>query len=137
MKTKKTINELTYKIIGAAMEVHKELGPGLLESVYQKCLKYEFKQRGLFFQSELEIDLLYKGIRLNTELRCDFLVENSIVVELKAVEYILPVHKAQALTYMKLIGKPKGILVNFNCENIFRNGQITLVNELFAALPDE
>lgn len=137
MKTKKTINELTYKIIGAAMEVHKELGPGLLESVYQKCLKYEFKQRGLFFQSELEIDLLYKGIRLNTELRCDFLVENSIVVELKAVEYILPVHKAQALRYMKLIGKPKGILINFNCENIFRNGQITLVNELFAALPDE
>ncbi|CAN5299322.1 GxxExxY protein [soil metagenome] len=134
---KKYLNELTYNIVGAAIEVHKELGPGLLESVYQKCLKKEFTIRNLKFQSELLVEINYKGEKLNTELRCDFLVEDAIIVELKAVEGITPVHEAQLLTYMKLLKKPKGILINFNTDNIFKQGQKTYVNDLFRTLPDE
>lgn len=133
---KKRVNEIVYKIIGAAIEVHKELGPGLLESVYQKCLKQEFKLRGINFSSELLVELKYKGVEIDTELRCDFLVENFIVVELKAVDTVIPVHEAQLLTYLKLLRKPKGILINFNCEHIFKQGQKTYVTELYRQLQD-
>lgn len=135
--TKKFLDDLTYKIIGAAIEVHKDLGPGLLESVYQKCLKQEFFLRELKYSSELFVPVQYKGIEMDTELRCDFLVEDSIVVELKAVDALAPVHEAQILTYMKLLHKPKGILINFNCANLFKEGQRTFVNELFRKLPDQ
>lgn len=135
--TKKFLDDLTYKIIGAAIEVHKDLGPGLLESVYQKCLKQEFFLRELKYSSELFVPVLYKGVEMDTELRSDFLVEDSIVVELKAVDALAPVHEAQILTYMKLLHKPKGILINFNCANLFREGQRTFVNELFRKLPDQ
>ncbi len=134
--TKKYINNLTYKIIGACIEVHRELGAGLLESVYHKCLKQEFTQQGISFQSELNIPIQYKNATIEAELRCDFLVENCIVIELKAVENIFPVHEAQILTYMKLLKIPKGILVNFNCVNLFKNGQKTFVNDLFSSLPE-
>jgi len=132
--TKKYLDELTYKIIGAAIEVHKQLGPGLLESVYHKCLKRELMLREILYASELIVKVNYKGIELDTELRCDLLVEDAIVVELKAVDAIAPVHEAQLLTYMKLLEKPKGILINFNCYNLFDNGQKTFVNELFRNL---
>ena len=135
--TKKELDELTYKIIGAAIEVHKALGPGLLESVYHKCLKQELTLRDLSFVSELLVPVHYKGIDVDTELRCDFLVENKVVVELKAVEAIAPVFEAQVLTYMKLLEKPKGILINFYCTNLFKEGQKTFVNEYFRNLPEE
>jgi GxxExxY protein len=113
------------------------LGPGLLESVYHRCLKQEFFLRELGYSSELLVPVQYKGIEMDTELRCDFLVEDSIVVELKAVDALAPVHEAQILTYMKLLHKPKGILINFNCANLFKEGQRTFVNELFRKLPDQ
>ena len=135
--TKKYLNDLTYKIIGAAIEVHKSLGPGLLESVYHKCLKQELELRNLSFSSELIVPVSYKGIDIDAELRCDLLIGNAIAVELKAVDAIAPIFEAQLLTYMKLLQKPKGIIINFNCTNLFKEGQKTYVNELFRELPDE
>jgi GxxExxY protein len=137
MTTKKELDELTYRIIGAAIDVHKTLGPGLLESVYHKCLKQEFLLRDLSFVSEFLVPVHYKGIEVDTELRCDFLVEDKIVVELKAVELIAPVFEAQTLTYMRLLEKPKGILINFCCANLFKEGQRTFVNDYFRNLPEE
>ena len=135
--TKKYLNELTYKIIGAAIEVHKELGPGLLESVYHKCLKQELFLRNIKFTSEQIVPVNYKGVSIDAELRCDLVIENAIVVELKSVEAIVPVFEAQLLTYMKLLDMPKGIIINFNCTNIFKEGQKTFVNEIFRDLPEE
>ncbi len=132
--TKKYLNELTYEIIGAAIEVHKYLGPGLLESVYQKCLAKEFALKGIRYSSEHCVEVEYKGLDINTQLRSDFLVEEAIVVELKSVQAMLPIFDAQLLTYMKLLEKPKGILLNFNVVNIFKEGQKTFVNELFRTL---
>ena len=134
--TKSYLTEITYQIVGAAIEVHKALGPGLLESVYHKCLKQEFASRKLQFLSEYIVPVIYKGLEIEAELRCDFVVEDVIVVELKAVDAVAPVHEAQLLTYMKLLEKPKGILINFNCTNLFKEGQRTFVNELFRELPD-
>ena len=135
--TKKYLDDLTYQIIGSAIEVHKSLGPGLLESVYHKCMKQELFLRKLTFSSEFIVPISYKGIDLDAELRCDLLIENAIVVEIKAVDTIAPVYEAQLLTYMQLLQKPKGILINFNCANLFNEGQKTYVNELFRNLPEE
>lgn len=135
--TQKYLNELTYKIIGCAIEVHKYLGPGLLESVYEKCFAKEFVLKAIEFKTQLWLPVEYKGLQINAELRVDFLVEELILVELKAIESILPVHEAQILTYMKLMQKPKGILINFNCTNIFKEGQKTFVNEYYANLLKE
>jgi GxxExxY protein len=135
MTTKKLLDEITYKIIGCAIEVHKQLGPGLLESVYQKCLIHELCLKNLKFSSQIMTPINYKGIILDADLRLDVLVEDLIIVELKSMEGILPVHEAQLLTYMKLLEKPKGLLINFNCTNIFKEGQKTLVNEYYAQLP--
>jgi GxxExxY protein len=134
--TKTKLKDLIYKVNGAAIEVHKELGPGLLESVYHKCLKHELTERGIKFQSELVVDVNYKGLKLDTELRCDLFIENILPVELKAVEYILPVHEAQIITYMKLLNAPEGLLINFNVKHLFSEGQKTYVNELFRNLPE-
>lgn len=135
--TKKELNDLTYLIIGAAIQVHKNLGPGLLESVYHKCLKHELNLRNLKHQSEFIVPISYKGADIEADLRCDFVIEDSVVVELKAVSEIVPIFEAQLLTYMKLLKKPKGILINFNCLNLFENGQKTFVNEFFRDLPNE
>ena len=134
--TKTDINELTYQILGASMDVHKSLGPGLLESVYHKCLKHELELRKIMFESEFNVPVYYKGETLNTNLKCDLLIENRIVIELKSVDKIHPIHEAQLLTYMKLLEIPKGILINFNCTNIFKDGQKTFVNHLFNELDD-
>ena len=134
--TKSYLNELTYEIVGAAIEVHKALGPGLLESVYHRCLKQEFVVRNLHYSSEHIVAVGYKGMELDADLRCDFVVDDAIVVELKAVDMVAPVHEAQLLTYMKLLEKPKGILINFNCANLFKEGQRTFVNEFFRQLPE-
>ena len=132
--TKAQIKDLTYQINGAAIEVHKSLGPGLLESVYHKCLAHELNIREISFTSELLVPVNYKGLQLETELRCDLFIENTIVVELKAVEKILPIHEAQLLTYMNLLEAPFGILFNFNTTNINHDGQKTYVNELYRIL---
>jgi len=134
--TKKYLNDLTYIIIGCAIEVHKQLGPGLLESVYEKCLIYELSNKGITTLSQQKIPLIYKGLSLNVDLRYDILVEDLIIVELKSVNGLLPIHDAILLTYLKMLEKPKGILINFNCTNISKNGHKTLVNEYFSALPD-
>jgi GxxExxY protein len=137
MVTKKYLDELTYKVIGCAIEVHKQIGPGLIESVYEKCLCKELDLRGLKYQKQIWVPLEYKGLQIDTELRLDLLVEDILCVELKSIEGFLPIHEAVLLTYMRMLQKPKGILINFNCTNIFKEGQRTLVNDLFAALTVE
>lgn len=134
--TKQLLDKLTYEVIGAAIEVHKSLGAGLLESVYQDCLKHELSLRNLNYCSEDIVPVHFKGLVLETNLRFDLFVENCLVVELKSVSELLPIHKAQLLTYMKLLKAPKGILINFNCVNLYRDGQKTFVNELFRDLPE-
>ncbi len=136
MTTKNEVDALTYTIIGAAIEVHKALGPGLLESVYHKCMIKELRDRNIPFQSQLMVPINFKGMELDADLRCDFLISNLIALELKAIEAIAPIHDAQLLTYMKLLAVPKGVLINFNCTNIFKEGQKTLVNELYKTLPE-
>ena len=131
---KAILKQLVYDVNGAAIEVHKALGPGLLESIYHKCLMYELSLRKIPFTAEHEIPVIYKGISVKAELYCDLLIEDTLVVELKAVEKILPIHTAQILTYMKLLEAPMGLLLNFNVVNIFENGQKTYVNELFRGL---
>ncbi len=135
--TKKYLAELTFKIIGAAIKVHKSLGPGLLESVYHRCLVHELCSQGIHFTSETKVPIFYDDLELETNLRCDVLVEDCIVVELKSVEEIKPIFKAQLITYMKLLNTPKGILLNFNCLNIFMDGQQTFVNDMYRYLPEE
>ena len=115
--------------------MHRQLGPGLLESVYEKCFIRELELKGLNYVSQRIVPVNYKGIQLDADLRFDVLVENLIVTELKAMEGILPVHEAIVLTYMRMLEKPKGIIINFHCTNIFKEGQKTLVNEYYAALP--
>jgi GxxExxY protein len=132
--TKSYLNNLSYRIIGCAIEVHKQLGPGLLESVYHECLKKEFFLKKINAISQLLVPVTYKGLTLNTDYRLDFLVEDQIVVELKAMDGILPVHEAQLLTYMKLLSKPKGIIINFNCSNLVTEGTKQMVNEVFSNL---
>jgi GxxExxY protein len=106
--------DLTGRIIGAAIEVHRALGPGLLESVYQTCLAREFSLRGLPFEQEKPLPIDYKGVRLDCGYRLDFVVADKVVVELKAVDALHPVHEAQLLTYLKLTGCRVGLLMNFN-----------------------
>lgn len=133
--TKKFVNDLSYEIVGAAIEVNKYLGPGLLESVYEKCLIKELEIRGLKTTAQKQIEINYKGIKLNTELRSDIIVEDLIIVENKAVEKIIDIYKAQLLTYLKLLNLPKGLLINFNTTNITKD-LVPLVTERFALLPD-
>ena len=134
--TKSYLTDLTYQINGAAIEVHKFLGPGLLESVYHKCLKKELNLRGISFKSELLVPIIFKDLEIETDLRCDLFIENCIVLELKAIETILPIHNAQLMTYMKLLEAPKGILYNFHSVNLYKDGQKTFVNEYFRILED-
>ena len=104
----------TSRIIAAALEVHRALGPGLLESAYEECLCHEFYLRGIEFERQLAFPVTFKGLRLDCGYRIDFLVEDTVVVELKAIEKLLPVHHAQLLTYMKVARKCVGLLMNFN-----------------------
>jgi GxxExxY protein len=134
--TKQYLDKLTYQVVGAAIEVHKSLGAGLLESVYHECLKHELSLREINFCSEMIVPVHFKGLNIETELRCDLFIENCLVVEIKSVSELAPIHKAQLLTYMKLLKAPKGILFNFNCVNLYRDGQKTFVNEFFRDLPE-
>ena len=135
--TKRNIDDLSYVIIGCAIEVHKVLGPGLLESVYQKCLVRELFLKGLDVKSQLKVPIHYKGLDVEADLRLDILVNELIILQIKAVDAFNPVYEAQVLSYMKLLDKPKGILLNFCCRNIYKEGQRTYVNERYASLPDK
>jgi GxxExxY protein len=134
--TQKQINDWAYKIVSCAIEVHKILGPGLLESVYEKCLVEELRLKGFDVKKQQKIPLNYKGVQLDCELRLDILVNDCIIVELKAVEEMIPLFKAQLLSYLKLLDKPKGLLINFHCETITKH-LVSLVTENFANLPKE
>lgn len=112
------LERLSGQIIGAAIEVHRALGPGLLESAYQICLGREFRLRRIAFERQRPIPLFYKGLRLDAGYRIDFLVHGSIIVEIKAVETLLPIHRAQLLTYLKLLDLRPGLLINFNVETL-------------------
>lgn len=122
-----THNELTYEIRGAIFDVYNELGPGLLESVYEEALVFELQQRGLKVERQLEVPIRYKGQELKTPLRLDLLIENTIIVELKSVEEMKPVYAKQLLTYLRLLDKRVGLLVNFSANNI-REGIIRIAN---------
>ena len=134
MITQKLINDISYRIIGSAIEVHKHLGPGLLESIYHNCMMDELLRNDMAFQSHVAVPIVYKGRQLAEPLRLDLLVEDLIVVELKAVEAMHPVYSAQLLSYLKLADKPKGLLINFHTENISQ-GVISLVTEAFRSHP--
>jgi len=131
--TKKDVDKISYNVIGAAIAVHRELGPGLAEAMYHKCMLKELGLRKMKFETEHPVEVEYKGEKVQSDMRCDILVEDTVIVELKATA-IIPLFEAQLLTYMKLLQKPKGVLINFNCHNIFKFGQRTMVNEYYRKL---
>lgn len=133
--TRKYLNGLTYQVTGAAIDVHKELGSGLLESNYEKCLFHLLKEKGLKVSYQQRVPIVFHGFYLECDLRYDVMVEDQIIVEVKVVDSLLLVHEAQLLTYLRLTLKPQGLLLNLNCINIFREGQKTFVTDLFAKLP--
>ncbi len=134
--TKSYLKNLVYQVNGAAIEVHKNIGPGLLESVYHKCMEKELTYKGISFQTELRIPIQYKDFSIEADLKCDLVIEEMLIVELKSVKKILQIHEAQILTYMKLLEVPMGLLINFNVTNIYKEGQKTYVNELYRHLED-
>lgn len=134
--TRSSLKDLVYQVNGAAIEVHKNIGAGLLENVYHQCLIKELELRKIHFSSELQIPLNYKGFELESKLRCDLLIENSLVVELKSVTDMNSIFEAQLLTYMNLLKVPMGLLINFNVKNIYYEGQKTMVNEYYRMLED-
>ena len=121
------LNIISKEILDASIQVHKEMGPGLLESIYELCLINELQTRKLDIKSQISIPLFYKGVELSKDFRIDILVENEIIIEVKAVEVILPVHKAQIISYLKLADKKLGFLINFNVE-LLKNGFSRFVN---------
>ncbi len=135
MITKKEVTQLSYEITGLAIKVHKTLGPGLLESIYEECLKIELIKNGYNVKQQLYTTINYEGVTIETKLIVDLLVNDLIILELKAVEEILPIHEAQLLTYMKILKKPQGLLINFFTNNITKSLK-PFINEYFKALPD-
>ena len=117
--------QLTEAIIGAAIEVHRELGPGLLESAYEECFCHELHLRGLTFQRQIELPVSYKGLKFDCGYRLDVIVDDAVIVELKSIEHILPIHHAQLLTYLRLAGKKVGLLINFNV-SVLKNGIVRI-----------
>jgi len=114
-------DQLTEKVIGFAIEVHRQLGPGLLESAYEECLCYELKADGIGFRRQVPLPVVYKGVRLDCGYRLDILVEHEVILELKTVERLMPIHEAQMLTYLKLSGVRTGLLLNFN-SSVLKDG---------------
>lgn len=134
MQITKYINQIAYRVVGCAIEVHKHLGPGLLESVYETCLIDELISSGLRTAKHIAVPILYKGKELGCNLVLDLLVEDLVIVELKAVETMIPVYRVQLLSYLKLTDKPKGLLINFNCVNI-KDQLVPFVTDQFMRLP--
>lgn len=121
------LNKITDAIIGCSIEIHKQLGPGLLESAYRECLFYELKSNGFDVKREIPMPIIYKDIKLDHGYRIDLLVENKIVIELKTVDFLMDVHKAQLLTYLKLGNYKLGLLINFN-ETLLKDGIKRIIN---------
>ncbi len=118
MKQGERLNSLTKRVIGAAMSVHSALGPGLLESAYETCLEYELKQLGLWVERQKPLPIVYRGVALEGGYRLDLLIEQEVVVEIKAVDQLMPIHEAQLISYLRLSGRKVGLLVNFNVEHL-------------------
>ncbi|MCU7617787.1 GxxExxY protein [Chryseobacterium sp. PBS4-4] len=133
--TKKQITQLSYEITGFAIKVHKNLGAGLLESIYEKCLVHELIKNGYSVIQQVKVPINYDDITIDADLKIDLLVNDCIIVELKAVEQILSIHEAQLLTYMKILKKPQGLLINFFTDNITKSLK-PFINEYFKNLPD-
>lgn len=131
MINKAFLDDLEYRVTGACIEVHKILGPGLLESIYHQCLVRELQLRNINFSSECKIQIVYKDVLIDSSLRTDLFIEDCLVLELKAIDSILPIHEAQILTYMRILEAPKGLLINFNCTNIVQFGKKPFVNEFY------
>lgn len=134
--TKKEVAQQSYEIIGFAIKVHKKLGPGLLESIYEECLKYELERNGYDVKQQLNVKIDYYDLRSETELRIDLLVNDCVVVELKTVDNFHPIHEAKVLSQMKLLERPQGLLINFNTTNITKSTK-PFVNEYLTRLSDE
>jgi GxxExxY protein len=132
---KKQFTQLAYEITGKAIKVHKELGPGLLEKIYEVCLQFELIKSGYHVQNQFKVPVIYGGIEMDMDLKADLLVNDCVVVEIKVVESIMPVHEAQLFTYMRLLKKPQGLLINFFTDNITRSMK-PLVNQYFQELED-
>ena len=124
------LNEITNMVIGAAMKIHSAIGPGVLESVYRKCLQHELSKLGLSVQTEVKLPVLYDGLVLESGYRLDLLVQNQVVIELKCVDALLPIHKAQLLTYLRLANKPVGLLLNFHVVHM-RDGIRRILNNRY------
>ena len=118
---------LTERIIGFAIEIHRQLGPGLLESAYEECLSFELQQAGMAFQRQASVPVVYKSVRLDCAYRLDLMIENRLIVEIKSVERLMPIHEAQLITYLRLANLPVGLLLNFNT-NILKNGIRRLIH---------
>jgi len=136
MITQKIVQQTTYDVMACAIEVHKYLGPGLLESIYQACFTQELKLQNLFIEEQVEVPVIYKGYKTKDPLRLDILVNDLIIIEVKSVETLLPVHHAQTISYLKLSGKAKALLINFNSTNLTQ-GSNPFVGSFFASLPIE
>ncbi|MEZ4906857.1 MAG: GxxExxY protein [Saprospiraceae bacterium] len=134
--TKTYINNLAYEIVACAIEVHKEMGPGLLESVYEECLTLELLERGLEVKRQKKVELQYKDKKIDKNLYLDIIVNDLVIVELKSVDSFHPIHSAQIISYMNLSKKPKGLLINFKVNNIVKEGLIPFVNQYFSDLPE-
>ena len=119
-RRKLVLEDLTEQIIGAAIEVHKQLGPGLLESAYEECLCHELHLRGISFKRQVPLPVKYKGIKLDCGYKLDILVEDAVILELKCIEKVLPIHEAQLLTYLKMTDKKVGFIFNFNVAMLSR-----------------
>ena len=128
MRENDRLDEISHRIIGAAIEVHRHLGPGLLESAYQSCLAFELKQLGLKVEEQKPLPVVYKQVKLDCGYRLDMVVEDEIIVEIKAVEKLLPIHDAQLLSYLRLTKKRVGLLMNFHVP-VLKNGLKRIVNE--------
>lgn len=116
------MKDLIYKVKGCCLDIHRVLGPGLFEKVYQTALVYELRQSGFNIKTEVKIPIIYKGIKIDEGFRTDIIVDDNLIVELKAIESINPIHHIQLKTYMALSGIPMGLLVNFNTANLFKDG---------------
>jgi GxxExxY protein len=123
------VNQVSGQIVDAAMKVHSALGPGLLESAYEACLLFELHKRGLKAVAQVQLPVVYESVKIDAGYRMDLLVEDAVVVELKSVEEIAPIHKAQLLSYLKLSGKKLGLLINFNTVHL-KDGITRMVNNL-------
>jgi len=135
--SQKYVDQITHSIIGCAIDIHKELGPGLLESAYEKCMIYLLNKKGFKVESQLEVPITFQDLTISRAYKLDLLVEDLVIVELKTIREFAPVDKAQILTYLRFLKKPKGILINFHCSNIFYEGQQTFITKEYSNLPFE